>query len=161
MDDRVHNKRCVCVYAQYCVTAFCPILRVLPHGMLSKHSPLTRRGQAPALHYNLPFSYPRPCHKRSDSLRCPTAKAGSVVGRSCFYLGAKKGRRTFFCALPAFCFLWHVGKVVSPCFVSFAFWFCSLVIEGAALKLLQAFRERLDLKLDSSPFCFFCVLSLR
>ena len=38
--------------------------------------------------------------------------------------------------------------------LGFAFHVCTLVIEGAALKLPQAFRERLDLKLASSPFAF-------
>jgi hypothetical protein len=33
-----------------------------------------------------------------------------------------------------------------------AFWFCTLVIEGSALKLPQAFRERLDPKLSSLAF---------
>ena len=110
-------------------------------------------------HTSEPPYYPRPCHKRSDSLRCPTAKAGSVVGRSCFYLGAKKGRRTFFVRCPLFS--WQGLDFVSPCFVCFAFHVCTLVIEGAALKLLQAFRERLDLKLASSPFCFSRSVSLR
>jgi len=32
--------------------------------------------------------------------------------------------------------------------VCFAFWLCALVIEGSALKLPQAFRERLEPKLD-------------
>jgi hypothetical protein len=36
--------------------------------------------------------------------------------------------------------------------VRFAFWFCALVIEGSALKLPQAFRERLDPKLFSLAF---------
>jgi hypothetical protein len=36
--------------------------------------------------------------------------------------------------------------------VRFAFWFCALVIEGSALKLPQAFRERLDPKLSSLAF---------
>jgi hypothetical protein len=42
-----------------------------------------------------------------------------------------------------------------------AFWFRALVIEGAALKLLQAFRERLDPKLSSLAYLSSFVITRR
>ena len=106
MDDRVHNKRRIHVYAQCCVAAFCPILRVLPHVMTMQRSPLTWRGQAPALqlgllflpyHACLLFSFYRACHDRRKTLRC-----FDWVGRTVrFYAPCLCGcywvcRRTFF-----------------------------------------------------------------
>ena len=180
VDDRVHNKRRIHVYAQCCVAAFCPILRVLPHVMTMQRSPLTWRGQAPALqlgllflpyHACLLFSFYRACHDRRKTLRCFDWWTHSSVIRRMFV-------RLFFIlqthVFSANCASWHGLDV---CF-AIAFSCQGLDVLAASFQfvstsLLHLDREALPLVLSasllapgltgrfySSPFRYFCSLSL-
>jgi hypothetical protein len=86
----------------------------------------------------------RPRVEPSKTLRCLTAGAGYILR-----IQKERGRYFVHALSFLYCprFLW--AEVRFAFIVCCAFWFCTLVIEGSALKLLQAFRERLEPKLFS------------
>jgi hypothetical protein len=48
--------------------------------------------------------------------------------------------------------LYLITEVYFALIIRYTFWFCSLVIEGSALKLPQTFREKFEQKLSSLAF---------